>query len=81
MYISKRDWERVKPPLGDQIVAYTALPVPCGHTNLNKLAVLKVNGGLGTSMGMAVCCHILKRISDFFEFRYGWCQKCTGGEE
>jgi UTP--glucose-1-phosphate uridylyltransferase len=33
-------------------VAYDSLPQPHDHSNLNKLAVLKVNGGLGTSMGM-----------------------------
>lgn len=54
MYISKRDWERVKSPVGDQIVPYAALPVTCDPANLNKLAVLKANGGLGTSMGMPV---------------------------
>ena len=45
-----RDWERIKSPAEDQIVPYAKLPA--GNVkNLNKLAVLKVNGGLGTSMG------------------------------
>jgi UTP--glucose-1-phosphate uridylyltransferase len=33
-------------------VPYADLPTPIEKKNLNKLAVLKVNGGLGTSMGM-----------------------------
>lgn len=57
-YLSERaksvdlDWDRIKSPADDQIVAYDSLPQPHDHSNLNKLAVLKVNGGLGTSMGM-----------------------------
>ncbi|KAL4253536.1 UDPGP type 1 family protein [Abortiporus biennis] len=44
-------WDRIKSPAEDQIVPYANLPT--GEVkNLNKLAVLKVNGGLGTSMGM-----------------------------
>ena len=46
------DWDRIKSPADDQIVPYDSLPKPADHNNLNKLAVLKVNGGLGTSMGM-----------------------------
>ncbi|KAG6833569.1 hypothetical protein H0H87_005220 [Tephrocybe sp. NHM501043] len=46
------DWDRIKSPAEDQIVPYADLPKPKDHSNLNKLAVLKVNGGLGTSMGM-----------------------------
>ena len=45
------DWDRIKSPAADQIVPYSELPKPKDSTNLNKLAVLKVNGGLGTSMG------------------------------
>ncbi|TFY70986.1 hypothetical protein EVG20_g2007, partial [Dentipellis fragilis] len=46
------DWDRIKSPGADQIVPYSDLPQPADAGNLNKLAVLKVNGGLGTSMGM-----------------------------
>ena len=46
------DWDRVKSPGSDQIVAYDTLNEPKDNSVLNKLAVLKVNGGLGTSMGM-----------------------------
>ncbi|KAF5317349.1 hypothetical protein D9611_003885 [Ephemerocybe angulata] len=46
------DWDRIKSPAEDQIVPYADLPSPSQAKNLNKLAVLKVNGGLGTSMGM-----------------------------
>ena len=45
------DWDRIKSPAADQIVPYDTLVAPNNQANLNKLAVLKVNGGLGTSMG------------------------------
>jgi UTP--glucose-1-phosphate uridylyltransferase len=45
------DWDRIKSPAEDKIVPYAKLPTPSDPRNLNKLAVLKVNGGLGTSMG------------------------------
>jgi UTP--glucose-1-phosphate uridylyltransferase len=57
-YLSERaksqdlDWERIKSPADDQIIPYAKLPKTRDTKNLNKLAVLKVNGGLGTSMGM-----------------------------
>ncbi|KAF7315544.1 UTP-glucose-1-phosphate uridylyltransferase [Mycena indigotica] len=57
-YLSERaksqdlDWDRIKSPAEDQIIPYAKLPSPSDTKNLNKLAVLKVNGGLGTSMGM-----------------------------
>ncbi|TFY83006.1 hypothetical protein EWM64_g1009 [Hericium alpestre] len=46
------DWDRIKSPGSDKVVPYSELPPPKDSSNLNKLAVLKVNGGLGTSMGM-----------------------------
>jgi len=46
------DWDRIKSPAEDQIVPYSNLSKPKDVSSLNKLAVLKVNGGLGTSMGM-----------------------------
>ncbi|TDL21331.1 UTP-glucose-1-phosphate uridylyltransferase [Rickenella mellea] len=46
------DWDRIKSPAADQIVPYDKLPVANDSKAMNKLAVLKVNGGLGTSMGM-----------------------------
>ncbi|KAI8975803.1 UTP-glucose-1-phosphate uridylyltransferase [Trametes punicea] len=56
-YLSERarsqqlDWDRIKSPSEDKVVPYSKLPAG-DASNLNKLAVLKVNGGLGTSMGM-----------------------------
>ena len=44
-------WDHIKSPSEDQIVPYSKLPSGQPR-NLEKLAVLKVNGGLGTSMGM-----------------------------
>jgi UTP--glucose-1-phosphate uridylyltransferase len=46
------DWDRIKSPGDDQIVPYSSLSKPKDSSALSKLAVLKVNGGLGTSMGM-----------------------------
>jgi UDP-N-acetylglucosamine pyrophosphorylase len=36
----------------EQIIPYDNLPTVTKPDNLNKLAILKVNGGLGTLMGM-----------------------------
>ena len=44
-------WDRIKSPAADQIVPYDDLPTSTDPKTLDKLAVLKVNGGLGTSMG------------------------------
>jgi UTP--glucose-1-phosphate uridylyltransferase len=46
------EWDRIKSPAAEQIVPYDKLPKATSPDALNKLAVLKVNGGLGTSMGM-----------------------------
>ncbi|KAF7790399.1 hypothetical protein EIP86_001354 [Pleurotus ostreatoroseus] len=46
------DWDRMTGPDADDIVPYSTLPEAPTPKNLQKLAVLKVNGGLGTSMGM-----------------------------
>ncbi|KIY49073.1 UTP-glucose-1-phosphate uridylyltransferase [Fistulina hepatica ATCC 64428] len=46
------DWDKIKSPAPEQIVPYAQLPPITDPTSLGKLAVLKVNGGLGTSMGM-----------------------------
>ncbi len=46
------EWDRIKSPAPEQIVPYDKLPKVTNPENLSKLAVLKVNGGLGTSMGM-----------------------------
>ncbi|KAH7096496.1 UTP--glucose-1-phosphate uridylyltransferase [Auriculariales sp. MPI-PUGE-AT-0066] len=49
----KLDWEKVKSPAKDQIVNYADLPeAGSSATILDKVAVLKLNGGLGTTMGM-----------------------------
>ena len=45
------DWDRIKSPAADQIVPYDKLPEANDPRIMDKLAVLKVNGGLGTSMG------------------------------
>ena len=46
-----RVWDRIKSPAADQIVPYDKLPTEVDLNAMSKLAVLKVNGGLGTSMG------------------------------
>ncbi|EKM54584.1 uncharacterized protein PHACADRAFT_258540, partial [Phanerochaete carnosa HHB-10118-sp] len=56
-YLAKRavaqeiEWDRIKSPGEDKVVPYANLPEG-DPSALQKLAVLKVNGGLGTSMGM-----------------------------
>jgi UTP--glucose-1-phosphate uridylyltransferase len=45
------DWARIAPPKADQVVEYSDLANSEAVEYLNKLAVLKLNGGLGTSMG------------------------------
>ena len=45
------DWQKVSPPTEKQIVEYEQLPQNDDTSSLKKLAVLKVNGGLGTTMG------------------------------
>lgn len=57
--VSCSDWDRIKSPTEDKIVPYSKLPEG-ENRNLNKLAVLKVNGGLGTSMGMSSFDHLLQ---------------------
>lgn len=45
------EWSRIAPPKPEQVVAYEDLPKDESVAFLSKLAVLKLNGGLGTSMG------------------------------
>ncbi|OAA73236.1 UTP-glucose-1-phosphate uridylyltransferase [Cordyceps fumosorosea ARSEF 2679] len=45
------DWDRIRPPAAGQVVDYEDLANSESVQFLNKLAVLKLNGGLGTSMG------------------------------
>ncbi|CAH6718241.1 UTP--glucose-1-phosphate uridylyltransferase [[Candida] jaroonii] len=44
------DWDKIKSPNKDEVVNFQSL-VNDDASNLDKLAVLKLNGGLGTSMG------------------------------
>ena len=48
----RSDWNKVKSPAADQIVSYSDLPASNDTSILEKVAVLKLNGGLGTTMGM-----------------------------
>ena len=46
------DWDKIKSPLADEVVKYSQLESLADDSeNLAKLAVLKLNGGLGTLMG------------------------------
>ncbi|KAH7924598.1 UTP--glucose-1-phosphate uridylyltransferase [Leucogyrophana mollusca] len=47
------DWSRIGSPSDEQIRRYSDLADAADPKALAKLAVLKVNGGLGTSMGMS----------------------------
>lgn len=44
-------WDRIAPPHPEQVVNYNDLANSESVEFLNKLAVIKLNGGLGTSMG------------------------------
>ncbi|KYQ93703.1 UDP-glucose pyrophosphorylase 2 [Tieghemostelium lacteum] len=48
------DWDKIKPPPQEMVLNYKDLPA-CSHDEraklASKLAVLKLNGGLGTTMG------------------------------
>lgn len=44
------DWDKIKSPSNEEVVNYNSLTNE-NPENLSKLAVLKLNGGLGTSMG------------------------------
>ncbi|ODV87254.1 hypothetical protein CANARDRAFT_5804 [[Candida] arabinofermentans NRRL YB-2248] len=44
------NWDSIRSPTPDEVVSYKSL-VNNDTANLSKLAVLKLNGGLGTSMG------------------------------
>ncbi|KAJ2903829.1 putative UTP-glucose-1-phosphate uridylyltransferase [Zalerion maritima] len=45
------DWDRIAPPDQSQVIDYDSLAHSESVEFLNKLAVIKLNGGLGTSMG------------------------------
>ncbi|ODQ65981.1 UTP--glucose-1-phosphate uridylyltransferase [Nadsonia fulvescens var. elongata DSM 6958] len=45
------DWDRIQPPKPEQVVHYDDIAQDVGSEFLSKLAVMKLNGGLGTSMG------------------------------
>ncbi|KAM0720137.1 hypothetical protein Q7P37_004273 [Cladosporium fusiforme] len=45
------DWEKISPPKPEQVVDYNSLGNSESVEFLSKLAVVKLNGGLGTSMG------------------------------
>ncbi|KAJ6084553.1 UTP-glucose-1-phosphate uridylyltransferase Ugp1 [Penicillium sp. IBT 16267x] len=45
------NWDRINPPQPSQVVGYEELGAEISVEFLNKLAVVKLNGGLGTSMG------------------------------
>lgn len=50
----KIDWSKIQSLASDQIVSFSSLPKPDPQSQaglLSKLCVLKLNGGLGTSMG------------------------------
>jgi UDP-N-acetylglucosamine pyrophosphorylase len=44
-------WDKIQSPSNEQIVPYKDLEEISSPSELSKLAVLKLNGGLGTTMG------------------------------
>lgn len=54
MKSEKIDWEKINPPQQDLVIPYNTLATPDKSEDANlakKLCVLKLNGGLGTTMG------------------------------
>ncbi|KAI8882145.1 UTP--glucose-1-phosphate uridylyltransferase [Backusella circina FSU 941] len=47
----KLDWDKIQTPSDEQIVPYASIAESTSKDDLQKLAVLKLNGGLGTTMG------------------------------
>ncbi|KAI8983621.1 UTP--glucose-1-phosphate uridylyltransferase family [Pilobolus umbonatus] len=47
----KLNWDKIQTPSEEQIIPYATIPETMAKTDLQKLAVLKLNGGLGTTMG------------------------------
>ena len=47
------DWDKIRSPAPEQVVSYSSIASTpkVAPELLNKLAVLKLNGGLGTTMG------------------------------
>lgn len=45
-------WENVHSPTDEMVVPYSSIPQDVDPSILSKIAVLKLNGGLGTTMGM-----------------------------
>lgn len=45
------DWDLISSPSQNEVVPYSTLNDDSSNKNFDKLAVLKLNGGLGTSMG------------------------------
>lgn len=45
------EWSKINPPKPEQVIQYSELANSESVDLLNKLAVVKLNGGLGTSMG------------------------------
>jgi UTP--glucose-1-phosphate uridylyltransferase len=48
--LTRSDWEKINPPNPKQLIPYAVKP-NIDPSILDKLAVLKLNGGLGTTMG------------------------------
>jgi UDP-N-acetylglucosamine pyrophosphorylase len=51
LFIVYREWEKIQTPSSEQIVPYASMAEVNSTADLEKLAVLKLNGGLGTTMG------------------------------
>ena len=73
------EWDRIKSPAAEQIVPYDKLPKAASPDALNKLAVLKVNGGLGTSMGMGRLKFFIQLLTHHIA-RYDRGEVCARGQ-
>lgn len=78
--VIQSEWDRIKSPAADQIVPYDKLPKVTSPDALKKLAVLKVNGGLGTSMGTHRSDFIRPVVDGTSCHRYDRSEVCSGGQ-
>ena len=70
------DWEKIQTPDADQIISYDQLPKTVDPSALTKLAILKFNGGLGTSMGMYIITPYARVVNNQNGNRHVRCEEC-----
>ncbi len=63
------DWDTIGDLLPDDVVEMDALPLPENTEAISKFAIIKLNGGLGTSMGLSQAKSLIRvrRDATFFD--------------